>query len=190
MVSHVTSLDGLIILRPFDKGKIQCRQSEDSRNETKWLQNLHLETIIKYGSPTEALNAQNALNLLNRSQPRNVALVQENYISNVTRTESATSTLQDEPPGTPRASTSQLPQSFNPQQHIDIHNSDSTLAVQKRHKRSLDSTFTSHGSSGKKSTFSISFLNCMCLISVIRKISSSPASRLNLTSCCSFSPFL
>ncbi|KAJ3880116.1 hypothetical protein F5051DRAFT_400738 [Lentinula edodes] len=33
MVSRVTSLSGLLILRPFQLKKIQCRQSEDMRNE-------------------------------------------------------------------------------------------------------------------------------------------------------------
>ncbi|KAJ3878153.1 hypothetical protein F5879DRAFT_762646, partial [Lentinula edodes] len=33
MASRVKSLDGLLILRPFQLKKIQCRQSEDSRNE-------------------------------------------------------------------------------------------------------------------------------------------------------------
>ncbi|KAG1877560.1 hypothetical protein F4604DRAFT_1528769, partial [Suillus subluteus] len=33
MVSRVKSLQGLLILRPFDKNKITCRRSEDARCE-------------------------------------------------------------------------------------------------------------------------------------------------------------
>ncbi|TDL13843.1 hypothetical protein BD410DRAFT_695407, partial [Rickenella mellea] len=44
MVSRVKSLDGLVILRPFSKKKITCRQSEELRNELRRLQFLHLKT--------------------------------------------------------------------------------------------------------------------------------------------------
>ncbi|THU88129.1 hypothetical protein K435DRAFT_603792, partial [Dendrothele bispora CBS 962.96] len=44
MVSRVKSLDGLLILRNFEKGKIQCRQSEDARMEAKRLELLRLRT--------------------------------------------------------------------------------------------------------------------------------------------------
>ncbi|KAJ4464308.1 hypothetical protein C8J55DRAFT_403121, partial [Lentinula edodes] len=46
MVSRVKTLDGLLVLRPFQLKKIQCRQSEDSRSEHKRLQLLALETIV------------------------------------------------------------------------------------------------------------------------------------------------
>ena len=35
MVSRATSFAGLLILRPFHKYKIRCRQSQDSRNESR-----------------------------------------------------------------------------------------------------------------------------------------------------------
>ncbi|KAG1871665.1 hypothetical protein F4604DRAFT_1498319, partial [Suillus subluteus] len=38
MVLRVKSLQGLLILRPFDKSKIMCRQSEDARCEENRLQ--------------------------------------------------------------------------------------------------------------------------------------------------------
>ncbi|KAF8064264.1 hypothetical protein FPV67DRAFT_1397973, partial [Lyophyllum atratum] len=44
MVSRVTSLDGLLILRPFSKSKIQSRRSEDSRRERRRLELLRLHT--------------------------------------------------------------------------------------------------------------------------------------------------
>ncbi|PCH37359.1 hypothetical protein WOLCODRAFT_48061, partial [Wolfiporia cocos MD-104 SS10] len=44
MISRVTSLEGLIILRPFDRGKISCRQSQDMRNEMVRLNILRLQT--------------------------------------------------------------------------------------------------------------------------------------------------
>ncbi|KAJ3840146.1 hypothetical protein EV361DRAFT_786414, partial [Lentinula raphanica] len=40
MVSRVKSLDGLIILRPFTRTKIMCRQSQDVRSELRRLQHL------------------------------------------------------------------------------------------------------------------------------------------------------
>jgi hypothetical protein len=40
MLSRVKSLAGLLILRPFDQKKIQCRQSEDLRKELQRLQRL------------------------------------------------------------------------------------------------------------------------------------------------------
>ncbi|KAJ3772896.1 hypothetical protein FB446DRAFT_620253, partial [Lentinula raphanica] len=40
MLSRVRSLDGLVILRPFPKSKISCRQSEDVRVEVRRLQHL------------------------------------------------------------------------------------------------------------------------------------------------------
>ncbi|KAJ4464238.1 hypothetical protein C8J55DRAFT_412949, partial [Lentinula edodes] len=44
MVSRVRTLDGLLILRPFQFKKIQCRQSQDSRLEHRRLFFLSLET--------------------------------------------------------------------------------------------------------------------------------------------------
>jgi len=58
MLSRVTSLEGLAILRPFDKHKIQSRQSEDSRRETKRLEFLRMHTIIQHGDENESAMAQ------------------------------------------------------------------------------------------------------------------------------------
>ncbi|KAI9059961.1 hypothetical protein FKP32DRAFT_1538041, partial [Trametes sanguinea] len=44
MLSRATSLDGIIILRPFPYAKISCRQSEDVRNELTRLDILALKT--------------------------------------------------------------------------------------------------------------------------------------------------
>ncbi|KAF8181772.1 hypothetical protein BJ912DRAFT_805171, partial [Pholiota molesta] len=44
MVSRVTSLDGLLILRKFSDKKIKCRLSEDLRIELRRLENLRLDT--------------------------------------------------------------------------------------------------------------------------------------------------
>ncbi|KAH7872502.1 uncharacterized protein C8R40DRAFT_1013915, partial [Lentinula edodes] len=44
MASRVKSLDGLLILRPFQLKKIQCRQSEDSRKEHTRLNILAVHT--------------------------------------------------------------------------------------------------------------------------------------------------
>jgi ATP-dependent exoDNAse (exonuclease V) alpha subunit len=53
MVSRVTSLDGLLILRHFRRDKIKCRQSEDLRSECRRLEKLRLNTISEFGSPQE-----------------------------------------------------------------------------------------------------------------------------------------
>ncbi|KAJ6447543.1 hypothetical protein C8R45DRAFT_757228, partial [Mycena sanguinolenta] len=44
MLSRVTSLEGLLILKPFPKSKITCRQSEDVRIEMRRQQYLSLQT--------------------------------------------------------------------------------------------------------------------------------------------------
>ncbi|KAG2135279.1 hypothetical protein DEU56DRAFT_718472, partial [Suillus clintonianus] len=44
MLSRVTSLEGLLILRPFNQKKITCRRSEDCRQEEKRHQILALQT--------------------------------------------------------------------------------------------------------------------------------------------------
>ena len=53
MVSRATSLAGLLILRPFQKNKIRCRQSQDSRNEFRRLQSLALETMKAHRTEDE-----------------------------------------------------------------------------------------------------------------------------------------
>ena len=45
MLSRVKSLNGLLILRPFEQRKIQCRQSEELRAELKRLECLRLQTL-------------------------------------------------------------------------------------------------------------------------------------------------
>ncbi|KAJ7136458.1 hypothetical protein C8R43DRAFT_859936, partial [Mycena crocata] len=44
MVSRATSLQGLVILTPFKKDKICCRQSQDARTEFRRLRYLALST--------------------------------------------------------------------------------------------------------------------------------------------------
>ncbi|KAF5343263.1 hypothetical protein D9757_015149 [Collybiopsis confluens] len=61
MISRVKSLDGLLILRPFQAKKIQCRASEDSRREARRLEYLRLETISFHGNTSEANCASSAL---------------------------------------------------------------------------------------------------------------------------------
>jgi hypothetical protein len=65
MLSRVTSLEGLAILRPFEKRKIQCRQSEDSRREAKRLHLLQLHTVQEHGDEKEGDAIKN---ILSRSQ--------------------------------------------------------------------------------------------------------------------------
>lgn len=61
MISRVKSLDGLLILRPFKRQKIQCRQSEDVRREMRRLEFLRLHTITEFGTAEESAGAQNVL---------------------------------------------------------------------------------------------------------------------------------
>lgn len=61
MISRVKSLDGLLILRPFQKKRIQSRQSEDTRNEMIRLSSLRLKTLMQRGDPEEAASAQREL---------------------------------------------------------------------------------------------------------------------------------
>jgi hypothetical protein len=61
MASRVKSLNGLAILRPFDKCKIQSRQSEDSRKEAKRLEYLNLHTITQVGNTEESASARETL---------------------------------------------------------------------------------------------------------------------------------
>ncbi|KAF8123343.1 hypothetical protein EV363DRAFT_1068626, partial [Boletus edulis] len=46
MLSHLKTLDGLVIMRPFSIKRITCQQSEDFRREHKRLAILNLQTII------------------------------------------------------------------------------------------------------------------------------------------------
>lgn len=64
MISRVTSLDGLLILRPFDKDKITCRQSEESRRENSRLYILNLQTTVIAGNPSESRLATEELTKL------------------------------------------------------------------------------------------------------------------------------
>ena len=70
VLSRVTSLEGLVILRPFDKRKIQCQQSEDSRRERKRLDFLRMHTIIQHGDESESASTQMILSILSKSQYR------------------------------------------------------------------------------------------------------------------------
>ena len=61
MVSRVTSLEGLLILRSFKFSKIKCHQSQDTRQEFRRLDMLRLRTIAKIGSSEEQTKARDAL---------------------------------------------------------------------------------------------------------------------------------
>ena len=57
MISRVTSLEGLLILRSFKFSKIKCHQSQDTRQEFRRLDMLRLHTIAKIGSSEEQTKA-------------------------------------------------------------------------------------------------------------------------------------
>ena len=52
MLSRATSLQGVIILRPFSIKRITCRRSEDMRNEIKRLTKLEQKTTAAYLATT------------------------------------------------------------------------------------------------------------------------------------------
>jgi hypothetical protein len=58
MISRVTSLDELLILKGFPKSKIMCRQSQECRDEARRHEYLALQTIISTGTSTEAAEAE------------------------------------------------------------------------------------------------------------------------------------
>lgn len=57
MVSRVTSLEGLLILRPFKLSKIKCHQSQDTQKEINRLNRLRLQTITRIGTFEEKKKA-------------------------------------------------------------------------------------------------------------------------------------
>jgi hypothetical protein len=57
MVSRATSLEGLVILTPFTKSKICCRQSEETRVEFRRLRYHALRTVVACGTRDEAASA-------------------------------------------------------------------------------------------------------------------------------------
>jgi hypothetical protein len=61
MISHVTSLKGLLILQLFSINKIHCRQSQDARIEHQQIHILDLQTTAEYGDDDEHTTAKNVL---------------------------------------------------------------------------------------------------------------------------------
>lgn len=74
MLSRVKSLDGLLILRPFNKKKISCRQSEDTRIEEKRQSVLAQQTLIDVTTdPAKRFQAQTELrNMLGTANIDNI----------------------------------------------------------------------------------------------------------------------
>ena len=90
MISRVTSLDGILVLRPFDFKKIRCRQSEYSRKESARINILQLKTKMKHGTLTENADAQQSLYRLgygvqeNGEEDDNTVTLTESHDDNVT----------------------------------------------------------------------------------------------------------
>ncbi|KAJ6521747.1 hypothetical protein B0H10DRAFT_1865144 [Mycena sp. CBHHK59/15] len=81
MISRVTSLDGLLILKGFSKAKISCRQSEECRDEARRHEYLALQTIIRTGSAADAAAAEADLRQLfgsNNNKSETSAVQDEN----------------------------------------------------------------------------------------------------------------
>ena len=67
MLSRVTSLQGLLILRPFARNKISCNMSQDLRDENKRLRNLSLQTLARESD--DDVEVDDALEELTRLNP-------------------------------------------------------------------------------------------------------------------------
>lgn len=73
MLSRVKSLDGLCILRDFDKDKICCHMNEDCRKEIKRLNCLDLQTVLEVGSESDRNIAREELNIKYSTAEKEVA---------------------------------------------------------------------------------------------------------------------
>jgi hypothetical protein len=61
MISRAKSLDGLLVLHPFEKSKISCHQSQSMKNEFVCLEQLQLQTIMVVGTERECDEAEHIL---------------------------------------------------------------------------------------------------------------------------------
>ena len=61
MVSRCTSIEGMVVLRDFDKSKVTKRLSEDLRKEFSRLDRLRLQSVIEYGTGDEVSEARDLL---------------------------------------------------------------------------------------------------------------------------------
>ena len=68
MVSRVKSLDGLMILRPFDRSKICCNLKQDLRDELKRQRLLELATLARYGEGRIASEAAQQIDHLSLNE--------------------------------------------------------------------------------------------------------------------------
>jgi hypothetical protein len=64
MISRATSLQGLLILRPFNAEKFCCRCSEDTRHENRRISILNLQTQVIHSTAMESAAAQAQLSVI------------------------------------------------------------------------------------------------------------------------------
>ncbi|KAF8221249.1 hypothetical protein L208DRAFT_1329163 [Tricholoma matsutake] len=69
MLSRATSLDSILILRPFQQKCITCALSQDARIEKHRLHELSLHTLIKFGNRSQAEQASQCLTSLHHHLP-------------------------------------------------------------------------------------------------------------------------
>ena len=93
MASCARSLDGLLILRPFDRRKICCRESEDTCKEKQQSKILNLVTLLKFGNESEKQQAIQDLENLHLSEMNVAQIVPQSTKSPPTFTDAET-TLQ------------------------------------------------------------------------------------------------
>ncbi|KAJ6493791.1 hypothetical protein DFH09DRAFT_1104468 [Mycena vulgaris] len=101
-ISRATSLDGVFILRPFRKKVIQCRPSQDVRDEFKRLDVLAHQTKMKYGTPEDASEAQRYLveNFSPAALPQDDDAIEQNHLQDaraLARLQTASSRLLNGP---------------------------------------------------------------------------------------------
>ena len=73
MASRATSLDGLLIMRPFSMSKISCHRSQEARDEFDRLNLARWQAIAIHGTLQERLSAQKHLASQENHEPRQVS---------------------------------------------------------------------------------------------------------------------
>ena len=95
MLSRVTTLEGLLILRPFAINRITCRQTEDMRRETRRLQILDLLTLIHSSTGLQRSRAEQDLSALTGGACQALTVTSSTLTACVQRACSLVSVLDD-----------------------------------------------------------------------------------------------
>ena len=72
MASRSTSLEGLLVMRPFSISKVSCHRSQEAREEFNRLDLARWQTISTHGTPQEKASAQEHLITQGNDQPSQI----------------------------------------------------------------------------------------------------------------------